>query len=143
VPTARELTTPDVTCTQENDTVLDAARKLAELNVCSLPICGADNRPKGGSPIAISWSRYSPQGRGPASITAGELGQGKPVTVGADDDAAEVLRAMGQHRVRRLPVIDGDDLVGIIALADVVRASPDRATSHGRCSRLSELSTGR
>lgn len=59
-------------------------------------------------------------------MRAGELGQGKPVTIGADDDATEILRAMGQHRVRRLPVIDGHDLVGIVALADVARALPDR-----------------
>ena len=34
------------------------------------------------------------QGRNPADVTAGELAQGKPVTIGADDDAAEVLRTM-------------------------------------------------
>jgi CBS domain-containing protein len=33
---------------------------------------------------------------------------------------------MGSHQVRRLPVIDGHDLVGMVALADVARALPDR-----------------
>ena len=37
-----------------------------------------------------------------------------------------VLRTMAQHQVRRLAVIDGRDLVGIIAVADVARALPDR-----------------
>jgi CBS-domain-containing membrane protein len=40
--------------------------------------------------------------------------------------AAEVLRTMGSHQVRRLPVIDGHDLVGMVALADVARALSDR-----------------
>lgn len=35
-------------------------------------------------------------------MTAGSLGQGKPVTVDADAD--QVLRAMEEHRIRRLPV---------------------------------------
>jgi CBS-domain-containing membrane protein len=38
---------PDCTCIGENDSVLNAARKLAELNVGSMPICGEDNRLKG------------------------------------------------------------------------------------------------
>jgi CBS domain-containing protein len=66
------------------------------------------------------------KGRDPAKVTAGELGEGKPVTIGADDDAAEVLRTMATHKVRRLPVIDGHRLIGIVALADVARALPDR-----------------
>jgi CBS domain-containing protein len=33
---------------------------------------------------------------------------------------------MGEHLVRRRPVIDGHDLVGMVALADVARALPDR-----------------
>ncbi|MBB4744148.1 CBS domain-containing protein [Actinoplanes octamycinicus] len=66
------------------------------------------------------------KGRNPAEVPAGELAEGKPVTIGADDDATEILRTMGQHQVRRLPVIDGHDLVGMVALADVARALPDR-----------------
>ena len=58
-------------------------------------------------------------------ITAGELGQGKPVTIGADDSAEETLRTMAEHQVRRLPVIDGHELVGIVSQADVARELPD------------------
>jgi len=64
--------------------------------------------------------------RNPAEVSASELAQGKPVTVGADDDAAEILRTMSEHKVRRLPVIDGHRLVGIVAIADVAKALPDR-----------------
>lgn len=35
--------------------------------------------------------------------------------------AEEALRTMSEHRVRRLPVIDGHDLVGMLATADVAR----------------------
>ena len=68
------------------------------------------------------------KGRNPGDLTAGDFAQGKPVTVGADDDANEILRTMSRHKVRRLPVIDGHQLVGIVALADVARALPDQPT---------------
>jgi CBS domain-containing protein len=45
--TAREIMTPGVDCIGEKDNVLDAARKMAELDVGALPICGTDNRLKG------------------------------------------------------------------------------------------------
>ncbi|GAA2859992.1 signal transduction protein [Actinoplanes cyaneus] len=124
--TAREIMTPDATCVGEKETLADAARKMADLEVGSLPICGDDNRLKGMLTDRDIVVKAVAQGRNPAEVTAGELAQGKPVTIGADDDATEILRTMGQHQVRRLPVIDGHQLVGMVALADVARALPDR-----------------
>ncbi|GAA4926403.1 CBS domain-containing protein [Actinoplanes utahensis] len=123
--TAREIMSRDVTCAQEKDSLADAARKMAELNVGSLPICGDDNRLHGMITDRDIVVKAVAQGRNPGEVLAGELAQGKPVTIGADDDAAEILRTMAQHKVRRLPVIDGHQLVGIVAVADVARALPD------------------
>lgn len=64
-------------------------------------------------------------GKDPGSVKAGNLGQGEAVTIDADDSAEEMLRTMSEHQVRRLPVIDGHTLVGIVAFADVARAMPD------------------
>ena len=126
MPTAREIMTPGVTCVGENEDMVTAAQKMAELGVGSLPICGTDNRLKGMLTDRDIVVKVLAQGRDPKSVTASELAQGKPVTIGADDDAAEILRTMGGHKVRRLPVIDGHDLVGIVAVADVARALSDR-----------------
>ena len=128
MPTAREIMTPDVTCVGEKETLADAARKMADLGVGSLPICGDDNRLKGMLTDRDIVVKALAKGRNPADCTASELAQGKPVTVGADDDANEILRTMGQYKVRRVPVIDGHQLVGIVALADVARAMPDQPT---------------
>jgi CBS domain-containing protein len=61
------------------------------------------------------------EGGDPTTVRAGELGQGKPVTIGADDPIEEALQTMKEHQIRRLPVIDGHDLVGIVSQADVAR----------------------
>ena len=39
--------------------------------------------------------------------------------MGADDSIDEALRTMIDHKVRRLPVIDGRELVGVISQADI------------------------
>jgi CBS domain-containing protein len=50
------------------------------------------------------------------------------VTIGADDDIREALQTMEKHQVRRLPVIDGHDLVGIISQADIALELPAEQT---------------
>jgi len=118
--------TPDVTCIGEKDSLTQAARKMAELDVGALPICGEDNRLKGMLTDRDIVVRALAQGRNPDDVTAGELAEGKPITMGADDDVSDVLLTMSSHQVRRLPVIDGHDLVGMVAVADVARALSDR-----------------
>jgi CBS domain-containing protein len=125
--TAREAMTGGVECVGENDTVVDAARKMADLDVGSLPICGEDNRLKGmitDRDIAV---KVVAAGQDPSTVTAGSLAQGKPVTIGADDSLEDALRTMSEHQVRRLPVIDGHDLVGMLSQADLAKALPDEA----------------
>jgi CBS domain-containing protein len=117
--TAREVMTGGVECVDANETVLDAAKKLADLDVGSMPICGEDNRLKGMLTDRDIVVKVLAAGKDPASTTAGELGEGKPVTIGADDSVDEALRTMIDHKVRRLPVIDGHDLVGIVSQADL------------------------
>jgi CBS domain-containing protein len=124
--TARDIMTADVTCVGEKETLVDAAHKMADLGVGSLPICGDDNRLKGMITDRDIVVKILAKDRDPSRVTAGELGAGKPVTIGADDDVTEVLSTMAAHKVRRLPVIDGHRLVGIVAVADVARSLPDR-----------------
>lgn len=45
--TAREIMTGGAECVGENETLVDAARKMRDLDVGSLPICGDDNRLRG------------------------------------------------------------------------------------------------
>ncbi|MFC9817014.1 CBS domain-containing protein [Streptomyces virginiae] len=125
MPTAREIMTPDATCIGAQDSVLEAAKKMTSMGVGALPICGTDNKLKGMLTDRDIVVKVLGAGKDPASCTAGDLAQGEAVTIGADDDASEILRTMTEHKVRRLPVIDGHTLVGVVAQADVARALPD------------------
>ncbi len=45
-----------------------------------------------------------------------------PIVVSSDDSVDHCMALMSQNRIRHLPVVDGADLVGIIAVDDVLRA---------------------
>jgi CBS domain-containing protein len=123
--TARDVMTGDAKCIGENDTVLVAAKRLAELGIGAMPICGKDNRLKGMLTDRDIVVKVLAQGKDPAKTKAGELGEGKPVTIGADDSVEETLRTMATHKVRRVPVIDGHELVGIVSQADIAVNLPE------------------
>ena len=118
---ARDIMTGDAECVGENDTLQDAARKMRDLDIGSLPICGDDNRLRGMLTDRDIVTKAIAEGRDPATTRAGEFAEGEPVTIGADDSVEEILHTMKQHKVRRLPVIDGHDLVGIVSQGDVAR----------------------
>ncbi|MBB4717742.1 CBS domain-containing protein [Streptomyces luteogriseus] len=88
-------------------------------------LCGTDNKLKGVLTDRDVVVKVLGAGKDPATCSAGELAQGEAVTIGADDDVEEILRTMTEHKVRRLPVIDGHDLVGMVAQADVARSLPE------------------
>ncbi|MFJ7070261.1 CBS domain-containing protein [Streptomyces sp. NPDC101115] len=125
--TARDMMTPDATCARWDETVAEAARKMVALDVGALPICGPDERLKGMLTDRDIVLKVVAEGKDPEKCTAGELAQDEIVTIGADASADEVLTVMSEHRIRRVPVIEGHVLVGIIAQADVARTLPDRA----------------
>jgi CBS domain-containing protein len=118
---ARDVMTPNAECIGENETLLDAAKKMADRGYGSMPICGEDNRLKGMLTDRDIVVKALAQGKDPGSTTVGEFAEGKPVTIGADDPVDEALRTMTEHKVRRLPVIDGHDLIGIVSQADLAR----------------------
>jgi CBS domain-containing protein len=121
---AREIMTPDPTCVRESETVAMAARIMADRGIGALPICGEDGLLKGMLTDRDIVVKVLAEGKDPVAMHTGEVAQGEAVTIGADDEATEVMETMVKHRVRRLPVIDGHKLVGIIAQADVAKALP-------------------
>jgi CBS domain-containing protein len=117
---ARDIMTPECVCVGENDTVAEAAERLAELDVGAMPICGTDDRLKGMVTDRDIVVKVIAQGKDASSTPVSELAtQGEVVTIGADDPIEEALRTMTEHKVRRLPVIDGQKCVGIISQADI------------------------
>ena len=117
---ARDAMTKGAEFLKTDDTVKKAAEKMASADVGALPICNSDGRLQGmvtDRDIAV---KVVAKGMDPASTRLSDLTDGSEVvTIGADDSIDEAVRTMKQHRVRRLPVIDGDKVVGMLSQGDV------------------------
>jgi CBS domain-containing protein len=127
--TARDIMSGGAECASATDTLVDAARKLRDLDVGALPICGEDNRLQGMITDRDIVVKCIAEGGDASSVKVSELAEGKPVTIGADDSVQEALRTMSEHGVRRLPVIDGHDLVGVVSQADIAKNLPDESVA--------------
>ena len=123
--TAREIMTGGVECAQINETVTEAARKMRDLGVGALPICGDDNRLKGVITDRDIVLKCVAEGMDTTEVKVEEYAGDEVVTIGADDSVDEALRTMAGAGVRRLPVVDGHDLVGMISQADIAQNLPD------------------
>jgi CBS domain-containing protein len=128
--TARDIMSTDVKAISEDATTREAAEQMKELDVGALPICGSDDRLKGLITDRDIVVGVVAEGKDPAETKVSELatGDSSTVTIGADDSLEQTLETMKRHQVRRLPVIDGKEMVGIIAQADVAKAVKEDRT---------------
>jgi uncharacterized membrane protein/CBS domain-containing protein len=125
---ARDIMSGGATCIDERATLVQAAKRLASEDIGSMPICGRDNRLKGVLTDRDIVVKAIARGKDAARTLVSELAEGKPVTIGADDSVDETLKTMERHQLRRLPVIDGHTLVGIVSQADVARSLGKKAS---------------
>ncbi|MFE5585142.1 CBS domain-containing protein [Kitasatospora sp. NPDC056531] len=116
--TARDIMHTGAQCIGAHQTLDEAARMMRDKNVGALPICGDDQKLHGIITDRDIVMRCLAEGKDPAKMTAIELA-GHLHCVRADDTMDVVLKKMEQHQIRRIPVIDGERLVGMISEADL------------------------
>ena len=123
----RDVMTQNPTSCNPSATVVDAAKVMASEDVGSVPVV-KDGRLAGVVTDRDIVVRVLAEGRDPNSTTVGEIASSDLETVSPDDDLDTALRKMASGKVRRLPVVEGDQLVGIVAQADVARQGDDSET---------------
>ena len=108
-----EVMTADVVTTPPDRPVEEVARELRARGFGGLPVVDGAGRLVG---MVSEFDVISKRGR-----TVGEVMTPDVVGVGEDAGAEEVTRLMGQHGIRRVPVVRDGRLVGIVARSDLLR----------------------
>jgi len=123
----KEIMTRDVRACEPNATVADAAKVMAQGDVGPVPIV-EDGRLVGIVTERDIVVRVVAEGRDPNATTVKEIASTELVTVSPGDELDEALNLLAKRQVRRLPVVEGARLVGIVAQADIARLGKDKKT---------------
>jgi CBS domain-containing protein len=116
----REIMTQNPKTCGPQDSVVDVAKLMASEDVGPIPVVEGDKL------VGIVTDRdivvrVVAEGRDAQSTTLGEIASSDVATVSPDDDLDRALELMGSKQIRRLPVVQGQRLVGIVAQADIAR----------------------
>ena len=121
----RQVMTPSPETVEADKTAAEAAKLMKKVDAGMIPV--VQNQKLVGTvtdrDIAI---RVVAEGKDPLATTVAEIASKDVVTIGPDRDIAEALGLMASNQIRRLPVVEGGTLVGVIAQADVARAGDER-----------------
>lgn len=121
---ARDLMSPGARTIEGHETLDRAAQVMREEGVGALPIVGDGGRYEGILTDRDIVLKCVAEGRDPAKVTAADLAGGL-YSCPPDATVQEALEVMEQHRIRRLPVIENDRIIGMISEADLARHLPD------------------
>ncbi|MCD6016370.1 MAG: hypothetical protein K0R88_2454 [Solirubrobacterales bacterium] len=114
----REIMTPGVVTASADTDVLSVAQLMRDHSVGSVVICDSEGEPAAMVTDRDLAVRALAEERSPAESVAEHAS--RPLVTGEPEmDLEEAAALMVQHRVRRLPVIDGGALVGIVTLDDI------------------------
>ncbi|MPZ95262.1 MAG: CBS domain-containing protein [Propionibacteriales bacterium] len=117
--TARDVMSKGAKCIGEDQSLMDAAVMMRDMGVGSLPICGSDDRLKGMITDRDIVLKCVAEGQNPSDMRAGDCAQGTVHWVDATADVDDALAIMREHQIKRLPVIEEHQLVGMISESDL------------------------
>jgi CBS domain-containing protein len=144
--TARDIMTPDPVTVAPDLTVTDAAKLMVSKRIGALPVLD------GGKLVGLvtegdlimrdvkvefptylhlldgfimyppATARFESELKKAVGATVSDVMTPEPVTVAADAPVTDVATLMVERDVSRVPVLDGDTLVGIVSKSDLVRS---------------------
>ena len=113
--------TPEIFAVSPDASVLDAIKLMAEKGVGAVlamqgaRLCGIVSERDYARKVVL-------QGRSSSNTPVRDIMTAKVVTVRPDDSVDHCMQVVTEHRIRHLPVGEGDAIVGVISIGDLVKA---------------------
>ena len=113
--------TPEIYAVSPDASVLDAIKLMAEKGVGAVlamqgaRLCGIVSERDYARKVVL-------QGRSSSNTPVRDIMTAKVVTVRPDDSVDHCMQVVTEHRIRHLPVAEGDAIVGVISIGDLVKA---------------------
>lgn len=113
--------TPEIFAVSPDASVLDAIKLMAEKGVGAVlamqgaRLCGIVSERDYARKVVL-------QGRSSSNTPVRDIMTAKVVTVRPDESVDHCMQVVTEHRIRHLPVAEGDAIVGVISIGDLVKA---------------------
>ena len=113
--------TPEIFAVSPDASVLDAIKLMAEKGVGAVlamqgaHLCGIVSERDYARKVVL-------QGRSSSNTPVRDIMTAKVVTVRPDDSVDHCMQVVTEHRIRHLPVAEGEAIVGVISIGDLVKA---------------------
>jgi CBS domain-containing protein len=116
--TVRDVMTKDVRVCKPHDTVITAAQMMRDINCGSIPVC------EGTKVIGMITDRdivlnCVADGKDGNSVHCHDCMTTDVITCSPDIDVHECARMMADHQIRRIPVVQNGEMIGICAIGDL------------------------
>lgn len=114
----KDIMSKQVACVNSNDSVEKAAQLMKQYNVGSIPVCSQNNV------VGIVTDRdlalrSIAGGQNAKQQRVQDVMSSNPVTGNPEMDVHEAAKMMGERQIRRLPIVENNKIVGIVALGDI------------------------
>lgn len=120
----------EVVTAAPDESVLDAVRRLMEHGIGAVVVTeGAELR---GILSERDVLRLTSEGADLSSLPVRDAMTAEVITVGPGESLDRVMGLMTDHRIRHLPIVDGERLAGIVSIGDVVNACRKEAEWENR-----------
>jgi len=121
----RDAMTPEPRVADPSLSLAEAAKLMRSEDIGSLPIV------QEGQLVAVLTDRdivvrAVAESADLSATKVGDIASRKPVTIEPDEDLDEALAQMARAQVRRLPVVEGGRLVGVLAQADIAQEAKSK-----------------
>ena len=114
----REVMTSNIEAVSLNSSIKDTANKMKSLNVGSIPVLDNNN-----NPVGIITDRdiviRNVAGGLDNNASINSVMSNKLITVSPETDIHEAARIMSQNQIRRLPVVENNQIVGMLSIGDL------------------------
>ncbi|WP_226034605.1 CBS domain-containing protein [Aquibacillus saliphilus] len=114
----KEIMSTDISYCVADDTIIEAATKMKDKDVGSIPICSSDKELLGMvTDRDLVIRGYANDKQGTANIK--DVMSDQLFSVSADATVQEASSLMAEKQIRRLPIVDNGKLIGIVSLGDL------------------------
>lgn len=136
----KEIMTKSIATVNKEDNVQHAAQLMKNFNVGSIPVCDGEKVIGIITDRDITLRSFS-NGTNVAKQCVRDVMTSNPVLGNPEMDVSEASRIMSERQIRRLPVVENDNLIGIVSLGDIAVDNATKSEAEYALSDISEPCT--